>query len=118
MRVVRQVHVFMCERRFKTLDALNQFVRQTYSEDGDPIASPFMAETGLSDYEPACIETYHGAHAPLAALLSGASYAAQWLAQMSPDLTADAALCIFAPNQLATPERSSLAYVGAFNYLD
>ena len=112
------VHVFTCSGRFASREALQAFLAPTYTEDGDEVPSPFFLETGLTQYEPACVESAMLASpAPLAQLLDGVSYGDSWLAQAcadAQDVLADASVCVFAPNQLAHPQRSSLYYVGSY----
>jgi hypothetical protein len=97
---------------------MREFIDETYTRDGDGVPSPFMREVGLSDYEPGCIEAIHeGKPTALAELLAGASYDDQWVAKLDGRRVADAAICVFAPNRLSHPERSSLEYVGAFDYV-
>jgi hypothetical protein len=111
------VHVFVSTGRFRSGEEVREFVDETYDEDGEGIPSPLMAEVGLTDYEPWCIEVSHRAHpVPLADLLASASYAGQWLTRLPADRTADAAVCVFAPNVVGHPEGSSLEYGGAFEY--
>lgn len=119
------VHVFACSARFASWEALQTFLAPSYTDDGDVVPSPFFLETGLTQYEPACIESAMLASpAPLARLLQGASYAdgdGSWLAQASLDadaqgLLADTGVCVFAPNRLAHPGRSSLRHVGSYTY--
>ncbi|MCC7595908.1 immunity 22 family protein [Janthinobacterium sp. FW305-129] len=116
------VHVFACSGRFASWEVLQAYLAPAYTEDGDAVPSPFFLETGLTQYEPACIESaLLAAPAPLAELLDGASYGDSWLAQASADadgqkVLADTAVCVFAPNQLAHPQRSSLHYVGSYHY--
>jgi len=112
------VHVFTCSGRFASREALQAFLAPTYTEDGDEVPSPFFLETGLTQYEPACVESAMLASpAPLAQLLDGVSYGDSWLAQAcadAQDVLADASVCVFAPNQLAHPQRSSRYYVGSY----
>ena len=114
------VHVFACSGRFASWEALQAYVSPAYTEDGDAVPSPFILETGLTDYEPACIESaLQASPAPLAQLLDGVSYAGSWLAQACADaqgMLADTGVCVFAPNRLAHPQRSSLHYVGSYAY--
>lgn len=119
------VHVFACSARFASWEALQAFLSPSYTDDGDALPSQFWLETGLTHYEPACIESaLMGSPVPLARLLQGASYGdgkASWLAQASADadaqgLLADTGVCVFAPNQLAHPQRSSLRHVGSYIY--
>ena len=116
------VHVFTCSGRFSSREALQAYLAPTYSDDGDAVPSPFFLETGLTHYEPACVESaLLAAPAPLAQLLDGVSYGDSWLAQACADaqgLLADTSICVFAPNQLAYPERSSLHHVGSYVYGD
>ena len=114
------VHVFTCSGRFASWEALQAYLAPTYTEDGDELPSPFILETGLTQYEPACVESAMLASpAPLAQLLDGVSYGDSWLAQACADaqgVLADTSVCVFAPNQLAHPQRSSLHYVGSYAY--
>ena len=116
------VHVFACSGRFPSWEALQAYLSPTYTEDGDAVPSPFILETGLTCYEPACFESAMlVSPVPLAQLLDGVSYPDSWLAQACADadgqgLLADTAVCVFAPNQLAHPHRSSLHYVGSYAY--
>ena len=112
------VHVFTCSGRFASWEALQAYLAPRYTEDGDEVASPFFLETGLPQYEPGCVESAMLASpAPLAQLLDGVSYGDSWLAQACADaqgVLADTSVCVFAPNQLAHPQRSSLHYVGSY----
>ena len=116
------VHVFACSGCFASREALGAYLSPTYTEDGDAVPSPFFLETGLTQYEPACVESaLLAAPAPLAQLLDGVSYGDSWLAQAcadadAQDLLADTSICVFAQNQLAHPQRSSLHYVGSYRY--
>lgn len=120
--VLPTVHVFACSGRFPSWDALQAYLSPAYTEDGDELPSPFFLETGLTQYAPACFESAMlAAPVPLAALLDGVSYADSWLAQASADadaqgVLADTGVCVFAPNQLAHPQRSTLHYVGSYSY--
>ena len=99
------VHVFAASGRFASREALQAYLLPGYTDDGDLVPSPFWLETGLSDYEPACIESELApAPQPLRQLLDGASYGDSWLAQAVADangLLADTVVCVFAPNRLA-----------------
>jgi hypothetical protein len=113
------VHVFISTGRFRSFEDMRAFIDQTYTEDGDGIPSAFMREVGLSGYEPACIEAIFsesGQAVPQSELLPGASYSEQWLSSLDKTRVADAVICVFAPNQVARPQNSSLEYVGAFGY--
>jgi hypothetical protein len=111
------VHVFTSTGRFHSFAEMRAFVEQTYTDDGDGVPSAFMREVGLTGYEPPCIECVHRlVPVPLAELLAGASYSDQWLPSVEGSRTADAAVCVFAPNQLRSPHCSSLEYCGAFEY--
>jgi len=116
------VHVFACSGRFASWEALQAYLAPAYTDDGDAVPSLFFMETGLTQYEPACIESaLLAVPAPLAELLDGVSYAGSWLAQASADadaqgVLADTAVCVFAPNRLAHPQRSTLHYVGSYRY--
>lgn len=117
---VPTVHVFVCSGRFASWEALQAYLSPAYTEDGDAVPSPFFLETGLTHYEPACIESaLLASPAPLAELLDGVSYADSWLAQACVDgqrLLADTVVCVFAPNRLAHPQGSSLHHVGSYAY--
>lgn len=115
---MNQVHVFISTGRFRSFAEIKSFIDQSYTEDGDSIPSLFMREIELKHYEPGCIETFHvDQPEPLADLLSEASYANQWLAGLDVSLAADSAICVFAPNHVRQPGRSSLEYLGSFNYV-
>jgi hypothetical protein len=43
-------------------------------------------------------------------------YADQWLPRVQSERTADAAICVFDPNEVLQPRRSSLEYLGEFDY--
>ncbi|HEY2585010.1 MAG TPA: immunity 22 family protein [Tepidisphaeraceae bacterium] len=114
---MQQVHVFVSTARFRSFDDMRAFIDKTYTEEGEGVPSPFMREVGLTGYEPGCIEAIHaGTPTPLSTLLSTASYADQWLPKVDGSQTADAAICVFAPNGVTRPSASSLQYVGAYDY--
>ena len=111
------VHVFVSAGRFRTDEELESFVRATYTEDGDAVDSPFAAEVGLEQYEPGCIEAVSARTSrPIRSLLERTSYADSWLSGVPQTPMADAAVCVLPPNRLAHPERSSMQYVGAFEF--
>jgi hypothetical protein len=116
------VHVFACSGRFASWEALQAYLSPAYTEDGDARPSPFFLETGLTQYEPACVESaLLASPVPLAELLDGVSHGDSWLAQACADaeaqgVLADTCVCVFAPNQLAHPQRSSLHHVGSYRY--
>ena len=115
---MEKVHVFISTGRFRSFEEMREFIVEMYTEDGDGVPSTFMREVALSQYEPGCIEAKHeGKPTALAELLAGASYCDQWLAKLDGKRVADAAVCVFAPNRPSHPERSSLEYVGAFDYI-
>lgn len=73
------VHLFISAGRFSSFEEMRCFIDETYTDDGDGIASAFMTETGLESYQPACIEAIHKDQvAELPALLEGVSYGDQW----------------------------------------
>ena len=112
-----KVHVFISTGRFRSFEEMREFIDETYTEDGDGVPSPFMREVGLNEYEPACIEAVHeDKPTRLAELLAGASYEDQWVTKVDRKLVADCAICVFAPNRVSHPQRSSMEYVGAFEY--
>ena len=114
------VHVFACSGCFASREALQAYLAPSCTDDGDALPSPFILETGLTHYEPACMESAMLASpVPLAQLLDGVSYGDSWLAQACTDaqgMLADTGVCVFAPNQLAHPRRSSLRHVGSYPY--
>ena len=113
------VHVFASTGRFRSLAELRAYIDPEYSDDGDEIPSAFMEEVGLEEYEPGSIEAIpspSGRPVPLAELLAGASYSDQWLPAVAGNCRADAAVCVFAPNEVTRPTGSTLEYVGAFEY--
>ena len=113
-----RVHVFVSTGRFRSFAQMRKFIDQTYTEDGDGVPSDFMREVGLYDYEPGCIEAIHRRRpAKLATLLKDASYADQWLPKIKDaGRTADAAICVYHPNRVRHPRRTSLEYVGGFEF--
>jgi hypothetical protein len=81
------------------------------------VPSVFMREVRLTVYEPMCIEAIHSEQRQrLSGLLSRASFSHQWMTQLDGTRRADAAICVFSPNQVETPEATSLEYCGAFQY--
>ena len=98
---------------------MRAIIDQTYDEDGKSFPSAFMLEIGLTKYEPGCIEAISsksGLPVPVKELLKRSSYSDQWLPYIDKELLADAAICVFAPNEVAKPNGSSLEYAGSFNY--
>ena len=113
------VHVFVSTGRFRSFKEMRTFIDETYTEDGDGVPSRFIEEVGLTDYEPGCIEAIHsksGTAIPLTELLAESSWADQWVRHLRGDTVADSAICVFDPNKLRHPARSSLEYLGAFSY--
>src|SRR5688572_7167242 len=111
------LHLFACTGRFRSYSEMRSFVDVSYSDDGESLASAFVDEVGLEEYEPGCIEVIHAKTAmPLSTLLIGASYYEQWLSSLSSTDLADAAICIFEPNTLVRPDQCSLKYYGSFEY--
>ena len=114
------VHVFTASGRFASREALQAYLLLSYTDDGDAVPSAFCLETGLSDCEPACIESELApSPQPLWQLLQGVSYGDSWLAQAVAEangLLADTVVCVFAPNLPAHPEQCTLAYLGAYHY--
>jgi hypothetical protein len=104
------VHVFVSAGRFRSLEERRAFIDPKYTEDGDGVPSCFMREVELSGSEPGCIEAIHRGQAwPLPELSAAASYTDQWAPQPARLQCADDAICMFEPNRLAHPARSSLA---------
>jgi hypothetical protein len=111
------VHVFVSKGRFTSFEEMRAFVEETYTEDGDGIPSDFAREVSQSWYEPGCIECNHeGRLQSIVELLAGSSYSEQWLPQLKTDEIANESICVFSPNVIDHPERSSLSYLGAFHY--
>jgi hypothetical protein len=111
------VHVFLSTCRFRSFQEMRAFIDPSYTEEGDAVPSVFMREVRLSRFEPMCIEAIHSKRAvPLAELLARASYSDQWHRHLDSSRRADAAICVFNPNQVRNPEGSSLEYCGAFAY--
>jgi hypothetical protein len=110
------VHVFVSTGRFASFEAIRRFIDQTYTEDGDGTGSDFTREVGLDEgYEPACIEAYCKTEPlDLSSLLAGSSYSEQWLHLVPQTVTANSAICVFEPNRMRTPEKTSLTYIGSF----
>jgi hypothetical protein len=112
-----KVHVFASTDLFAEAASLERFVMPAYNDDGDEIPSEFMRETGLKCHEPACIERIHSKEPKrLTDLLAGASYGASWLAQASAETCFRSAVCVYPPNVLTSPARSSMVYLGAYDY--
>ena len=113
------VHVFISTDRFRSFDEMRAYIDETYTEDGDGVPSVFMQEVGLFEYEPGCIEAIpsgSGLAVPLSELLADASYSDQWLPYLDRSRLADAAICVFAPNEVKHPKESSIEYLGSFPY--
>lgn len=109
------VHLFISRSRFYSFAEIREFIEETYTGDGDSLPSVFMEEVGLRGYEPACIEAAYSREViPISQLLEKVSYATAWLDAVPAGLVADSAICVFSPNVVATPEGSSLEYVGVF----
>ena len=114
------VHVFTASGRFASRESLQLYLLPGYTDDGDLVPSPFLLETGLSGYEPACIESVLApSPQPLQQLLQSMSYGDSWLALALSDangLLADTVVCVYAPNMLAHPQQCTLARLGAYHY--
>lgn len=111
------VYIFVSTGRFQSLENVHFYIDPTYTEDGDIVPSVFIKEIGLTNYEPNCIEAIYSVHKTvLGMLLAKASYAQQWLDHVDGTIEANAAICVFAPNQVSTPNNCSLGYCGAFVY--
>lgn len=114
-----KVHVFLSTGRFRSFREIWNFIDETTTKDGDPIPSAFIQEIGLTDFEPGCIEAFPSKSGkPISArkLLETASYADEWVDKVDASRTADAAICVFEPNQVKTPKKTSLEYLGSFPY--
>ncbi|MGV9313622.1 hypothetical protein ACWDR0_15750 [Streptomyces sp. NPDC003691] len=116
------VHVFLSRGRFSSFEDISTYVDAGWSDDGDAEPSVFMAEAGIAELEPSCVEVVHAQDAghpgPVApgVLLRGASYADQWLPQVESAEPADAAICVFAPNVVTNPHGTALRHLGPFTY--
>jgi hypothetical protein len=113
------MYVFASKGLFASFAEIRTFVDPTYTDDGDGMPAAFIREIDLHDYEPDCIEVMHsksGQSVPLRDLLADASYSDQWLGLLDDSRLADAAICVFAPNQVLNPRGSSLEYLGCFDY--
>ncbi len=111
------VHVFVSCGRFASADELAQFVEPTYTEDGDRVASKFMAEIGLESFEPMAIErVFYRKPIDLLSAIPSFSYADQFRIVRLEQTPIDAIICVYSPNIVRVPNRSSLDYVGAFKY--
>lgn len=82
------VHLFVSTGRFRSFDEMRAHIDPVYDEDdeeSDSISSPLLTETGLTGYEPMCIEAVpskSGQPVPLAGLLDCSSYADYWLTHL------------------------------------
>jgi hypothetical protein len=117
MDEINFVHIFVSRGRFANEDQLAQFVEPNYTEDGDLISSKFMTEIGLESFEPMAIErTFYPKKTDLLSAIHGFSYADQFpLVRLEPT-SINTIICVYSPNTVRTPNRSSLDYVGAFKY--
>jgi hypothetical protein len=114
-----RVHVFISTGRFRSFDEMRKYIDETYTDDGDGVPSVFMQEVELEEYEPGSIEAVHsesGRPVPLSELLDGASYSDQWLPRLDGSRLADAAICVFSPNEVERPQGCTLEYLGVFEY--
>ncbi|MEV6522913.1 immunity 22 family protein [Longispora sp. NPDC051575] len=114
------VHVFLALGQFPSEAELRAYLDERWSPDGDAEPSTFMAQAGIVELTPECVEAVHiddlghpGPVAP-AELLREASYADQWLADLDTAELADAAICVYPPNVVTNPGGTPLRYVGAF----
>ena len=113
------IHVFISTGRFRSFEEMREFINETYTEDGEGIPSDFMNEVGMSAYEPGCIEAIPSPTVnpvALSLLLARASYSEQWLHKLDINRSADAAICVFSPNEIEHPEDCSLEHIGRFEY--
>lgn len=117
---MNRVHIFISTGRFNSFAQLRQFIDMTYTEDGDGIPSPFIREAKLVNYEPGCIEAVissRGVAVPLTELLASSSWADQWLDFLPAAARADAAVCVYSPNNVLAPKACSIEYIGEFCYV-
>ena len=109
-------YVFVASGRFASFDEIRRFTEPTYTDDGEYVESPFNAEVGLENYTPLCFEcVYESEPMALGALLR-VSYSEQWIHLLDPTVHASEAICVYAPNAVTRPERSSMRFCGAFSY--
>jgi len=112
-----RVHVFASLRNFASEAELIEFVRPTYTKEGDEVPSSFGREVGISSFESGCIECMVSAKPQkIFELLSGASYGSSWIHGLHVEDEFCAAVCIYPPNVVATPARSSFKYLGAYEF--
>ncbi len=114
-----RLHILTSTGRFSSFDQLRRYIDMTYTDDGDGLASEFIREVQLVNYEPGCIEAVisrSGRPVPLAELLGSASWAGQWLSLLPAAALADAAVCVYPPNRMLSPRACSLQYIGEFPY--
>jgi hypothetical protein len=111
------VHIFVSCGRFADADELAHFVEPDYTEEGDLIPSQFMAEIGLESYEPMTIEReFYRRPIELLSALPAFSYANQFPLVRLDQTIVDTIICVYSPNIVRTPNRSSLDYVGVFRF--
>ena len=117
MTEINFVHIFVSCGRFANAADLASFVQPTYTPDGEMVPSKFMTEIGMSSYEPMAIERdFYPRRTDLLSALPSFSYANQFpLVRLTRTLI-DAIICVYSPNEVRSPDRSSLDYVGAFKY--
>jgi len=111
------LHLFISEGRFTSEQEVNEYIQPSYNEDGDQIDSPFMKEIALSFFEPSCIETtFENYSIELCKILQGSSYEEQWVNKVPDNEKANVAIAVYEPNEVKKPNKSSLKYVGRYNY--
>jgi Immunity protein 22 len=112
------VHVFATSGRFSSFEQLHEFIDPTYTGDGELVPSRFISEVELDEYEPACIEAIHtSVPKALPDLLCQVSYGQQWLHLVDRSVVASEAICVFEPNRVIRPSKSSMQYCGAYQYV-
>ncbi len=114
-----KMHLFISEDTFNSKQEFDQFILPTYDDDGEFIESGFMTEVEFDEYEPMCIERIYTDDAvKVTELLKGASYYEQWLHKISINDFIKSAVAVFEPNTLINPQKSSMKYVGSFEYAE
>ena len=111
------VHIFIADKFALSEEEVSKYINASYTEDGDQVDSHFMSNTGLTHYEPCCIELQiNSVSIPLSDLLAESSYADQWISKLPHNKHCRTAVCVYEPNIITNPLKSKLDYVGCYNY--
>jgi len=104
-----KVHLFISSNSFNSEEEMDCYINPTYDENSEKINSKFMNEVIISNYEPMCIEaTYEKKSMLLEKLLEGSSYFEQWSKNIPTSIQANMAVCVFEPNLIISPGKSTL----------